>query len=99
MSISSVHFFVYILMNHKRNVVYIGITRNLIKRVWEHKNDLISGFTKTYRVHDLIYYEVFADPTAAIAREKQLKKWTRKKKNALIAKMNPTLKDLYPTLV
>jgi len=86
-------------MNHKRNVVYIGITRNLVKRVWEHKQDLVGGFTATYKVHTLVYFEVFEDPQSAIQREKQLKKWSRQKKNALIATINPTLKDLYPSII
>ena len=86
-------------MNHKRNVVYIGITRNLVKRVWEHKQDLVEGFTATYKVHTLVYFEVFEDPQSAIQREKQLKKWSRQKKNALIATINPTLKDLYPSII
>jgi len=92
-------FFVYILSNFKRNVLYIGITRNLVKRVWEHREGLVNGFSKLYKVHDLLYYEIFEDSLSAIEREKQLKRWSRKKKNALIAKINPTLKDLYPTIM
>ncbi|MFH1601501.1 MAG: GIY-YIG nuclease family protein [Candidatus Shapirobacteria bacterium] len=88
-------FFVYILSNFKRNVLCIGVTSNLRKRVWEHRQDLVQGFTKKYQVHDLLYYEVFTDSMLAIAREKQLKKWNRRKKNALIATTNPKLKDLY----
>ena len=93
------YFFVYILSNYKRNVLYIGITGNLIKRVWEHKKELVEGFSKKYHVHDLVYFDVSDDPQTAVQREKQLKKWSRKKKNALIAKLNPTLKDLYPTII
>jgi len=92
-------FFVYILSNFKRNVLYIGITRNLLKRAWEHREGLVNGFSKLYKVHDLLYYEIFEDSLSAIEREKQLKRWSRKKKNALIAKINPTLKDLYPTII
>jgi len=93
------YFFVYIMSNFKRNVLYIGITNNLAKRAWEHKNNLVEGFTMKYQVHDLIYYEVFENPQIAIEREKQLKKWGRKKKNALIAKLNPELEDLYSSIV
>ena len=93
------YFFVYMMSNRKRNVLYTGITGNLIKRVYEHKQGLYGGFTAEYNVSDLLYYEVYEDPKYAIEREKQLKRWTRKKKNALIAKINPTLKDLYPTLI
>lgn len=91
--------YIYLLGNFKRNVIYIGVTRDLVKRVWEHKNDLVPGFTKTYQVHDLLYYEIFDDPKTAIEREKQVKGWNRRKKNALIASINPNLKDLYPTII
>lgn len=92
------YFCVYILSNYERNVLYIGVTSNLLKRIWEHKEELREGFTSNYKVHDLVYYEFFEDPVSAIEREKQLKKWSRKKKDELIAKMNPTLKDLYSTI-
>jgi putative endonuclease len=92
-------FYVYILSNHKRTVLYIGVTNNLVKRVGEHRQDLVEGFTKTYRVHDLIYFETYKDSLTAIEREKQIKNWTRRKKNALISLLNPTLKDLYPEIV
>ena len=87
------------MSNRKRNVLYIGITGNLTKRVYEHKEGIYEGFTAIYKVKDLLYYESYDDPNTAIAREKQLKNWSRRKKNALIAKTNPTLKDLYPTLI
>jgi len=93
------YFFVYILSNFKRNVLYTGVTSNLLRRVWEHKEGIVEGFTNDYQVHDLLYFETFDDPKTAIAREKQIKNWTRRKKNVLIAKQNPTLKDLYSTLV
>ena len=92
-------FYVYILSNHKRNVLYIGVTGNLIKRVYEHKKELVEGFTEQYKVHDLLYYETYDFVIEAIAREKQLKNWSRRKKNVLIAKSNSTLKDLYPSLL
>lgn len=86
-------YFVYILRNRSGNF-YIGITSNLIKRVWEHKNKLVKGFTEKYNIDILIYYEIYNDPQAAIGREKQLKKWNRKKKIILIAKMNPKFEEL-----
>jgi putative endonuclease len=95
----SQQFFVYVLSNFKRNVLYIGVTNNLIKRVWQHKNDLIKGFTEKYQAHNLVYFELFEDPQNAIKREKQLKNWSRKKKDALITKNNPMLKDLYLTII
>ena len=87
------------LSNYKRNVLYIGVTGNLVKRIWEHKEELVEGFTKKYHIHDLVYFEFFDNPESAIKREKQLKKWSRKKKNTLVAKLNPTLKDLYFTII
>ena len=92
-------YFVYVLGNFKRTVLYIGVTGNLIRRVWEHKNDIVAGFSQKYRVHDLLYYEVFPNPTLAIEREKQLKRWNREKKNNLIVTFNPTLIDLYSTII
>ena len=91
-------YYVYILSNYLKTVLYTGITNDLCKRVWEHKEELIPGFTRKYHVHNLIYYELFSDPVSAIEREKQLKGWNRRKKNALILKMNPHLDDLYPKL-
>jgi len=91
-------YFVYILSNYLNTVLYTGITNNLCKRVWEHKQEFVPGFTKKYHLHNLIYYEQYLDPLTAIEREKQLKRWNRKKKNKLIDKMNPALKDLYPGL-
>ena len=90
-------YYVYILRNKSGNF-YIGITSNLIKRVWEHKNKLVKGFTEKYNIDILIYYEMYSDPETAIAREKQLKNWNRKKKINLIVKMNPKFEELviYP---
>ena len=73
---------------------YIGITSNLVKRVWEHKQKLVDGFTKKYNVNTLIYYEIYEDPETAITREKQLKNWNRKKKIILITRMNPKFEEL-----
>jgi putative endonuclease len=86
-------YYVYIMASRSR-VLYTGITNDLIKRVFEHKNRLIGRFTKKYNVINLVYYEVADDVQAAIQREKQVKGWLRKKKIALIEAMNPEWKDL-----
>lgn len=93
------NYYIYILSNFTKTVLYTGVTNNLIYRVWQHKQNLVEGFTKKYSVHYLVYYEIFGDPQSAIEREKQIKSWSRKKKNELIRKFNPTLKDLYYDLV
>ena len=85
---------VYILANKTNSTVYIGVTGDLMRRVQEHRNDLIEGFTKRYHVHKLVYYETFQDVQEAIAREKQLKGWRRARKDALIESVNPTWADL-----
>jgi putative endonuclease len=87
-------YFVYILSNWNDSVLYIGITSNLPRRLYEHRNHLADGFTKKYNVHKLVYFEDTNDVHAAIAREKQLKGWRREKKNALISKPNPQWLDL-----
>ena len=87
-------YFVYMLTNTNNTTLYIGVTNNLARRVYEHKNQLVSGFTKQYNLHKLVFFESTTDVYAAIAREKQLKGWTRAKKNALIEKENPTWEDL-----
>jgi len=92
-------YYIYILSNFKRNVIYVGVTNNLQKRVWEHKQNLVEGFSKKYKVHDLIYFETFSDPISAIKREKQIKSWSRGKKDELIKKLNPQLKDLYQEII
>ena len=86
--------FVYILSNWSDSVLYIGITSNLPRRLYEHRNHLADGSTKKYNVHKLVYFENTNDVHAAIAREKQLKGWRREKKNALISKSNPQWLDL-----
>ena len=87
-------YFVYILSNWDDSVLYIGVTSDLEKRLYEHRNHLVDGFTKKYNVHKLVYFEESSDVKSAIAREKQLKGWTRRKKNELIKKNNPEWKDL-----
>jgi len=91
--------YVYILTNKNNTVLYIGITSNLIKRVYEHKADLVEGFTNKYKTHKLIYYEIFDEIVTAITREKQIKGWLRSKKVALIEKTNPKWDDLYKSIV
>lgn len=87
-------YYVYILTNKNNNVLYAGITSNLIKRIYEHKNKLVDGFTKKYNVNKLVYYEIYDDPENAINREKTIKNLLRIKKIALIRAKNPEFKDL-----
>lgn len=87
------------MSNYDRKVIYVGITNDLIKRAYQHKNDQADGFTKKYKLHYLVYYEIFDNPTSAIEREKQIKSWNRPKKNKLISEFNPKLIDLYPNLL
>ena len=92
-------YYVYILASKKKGTLYIGVTSNLVKRIYEHKNDLVDGFTKEYAVHNLVYFEVTESVESAIAREKQLKKWNRAWKIRLIEKNNPEWQDLYTELI
>jgi putative endonuclease len=87
-------YYVYMVSNWWHNVLYIGVTNSLEKRMWQHKNKTISGFTKKYNCDQLVYFEVFERIESAIAREKQLKGWIRTKKDALIARLNPEWNDL-----
>lgn len=87
-------YFVYILSNNSKTL-YIGVTNNLERRIYEHKNKLIDGFTKRYNITKLVYYELFGEAALAISREKQLKGWLRKRKIELIESMNPEWKDLF----
>jgi putative endonuclease len=86
-------YYVYIMTNRSRTL-YTGVTNNLMRRVYEHKNKLIDGFTKKYNVTRLVHYELTSEVTSATAREKQIKGWLRKKKIALIESTNPHWKDL-----
>lgn len=81
--------YVYLLTNKHNNVLYTGVTNNLIRRIYEHKNKLVKGFTQKYNVDRLVYYEVCSGIIVAIEREKQIKGWSRKKKNDLINALNP----------
>ena len=87
-------FFVYMMTNKSRVVIYTGVTSDLTGRVWEHQNAVMKGFTSAYKVNRLVYYEDYDDPLDAIAREKQIKGWRRSKKNALVETMNPKWTDL-----
>jgi putative endonuclease len=87
-------FYVYILANRHRNVLYVGVTNNLKRRLFEHRNNVNKCFTSRYNVHDLMHYEVFERIILAIKREKQIKKWYRYQKDALISKSNPEWRDL-----
>ena len=92
-------YYVYILSSSKNGTLYIGVTSDLIKRVYEHQQGFISSFTKRYKVHKLVYFETTPDINSAIAREKQLKKWKRQWKIELIERHNPNWNDLYPDLL
>ncbi len=87
-------YYVYILTSPNNRVMYIGVTNNLERRVWEHKSKAVSGFTQKYNVTKLVYFEECSDIMSAIAREKQIKGWLRKKKDALVEVTNPEWKDI-----
>ena len=90
---------VYILANRRNGTLYCGVTSNLVKRVWEHRNDVVDGFSRRYGVHLLVFYELYESMEVAIAREKQIKAGSRLKKLRLIESMNPEWEDLYGGIV
>ena len=90
--------YIYILSNQRNTVLYVGVTSNLVKRIWEHKQKLVKGFTYKYNVDKLVYYEIFENIEMAIQREKQLKGGSRKQKEELINSLNSEWKDLYSSL-
>ncbi|MCP4160632.1 MAG: GIY-YIG nuclease family protein [Deltaproteobacteria bacterium] len=90
---------VYIVANKKNGTLYIGVTSNIVKRVWEHKNKVFEGFTKQHNVNILVYYEIHQTMENAITREKKVKKWNRKWKLDLIEKENPDWIDLYDKII
>jgi putative endonuclease len=92
-------YYVYILASKKKGTLYIGMTSNLLRRVCEHRNNSVDGFTRKYSVHKLVYYEATDDIESAITREKQLKKWKRDWKTEMIEKCNPEWNDLYDGLL
>jgi len=93
------NYYVYIMASRRNGTLYVGVTNDLVRRVYEHKHDLIKGFTSKYGVHQLVYFEQTADVLSAIKREKQIKSWNRKWKLELIEAMNPEWVDLYEGLV
>ncbi len=92
-------YYVYVLASQRNATLYVGVTSNLIKRIWEHKNKAIKSFTQKYNVDKLVYFEQYHDPENAIKREKRLKKYDRRWKLELIEKENPEWRDLYTDLV
>ena len=92
-------YYVYIMTNKYNKVLYTGITNNLTRRVYEHKNNIVEGFTLKYKVHKLVYYDYTENVMSAIEREKQIKGWSRCKKIELIESMNPKWEDLYDKIL
>ncbi len=92
-------YYVYILASKKNGTLYVGVTNDLIRRVYEHKNNLVEGFTKKYKVHRLVHFEATSDVKAAIYREKCIKKWKRAWKITLIEEQNPEWNDLYYEII
>jgi len=93
-------YYVYILANATNVAIYTGVTNNLIRRVFEHKENADpKSYTAKYKIHKLVYYETTTDVKAALEREKQIKDWNRKRKNQLVESMNPTWRDLYPEII
>jgi len=97
-SFNQKQYYVYIMTNKRNNVLYTGITSDLKKRIWEHKEKIAKGFTEKYNINKLVYFEIYNDPENAIVREKQIKAGSRDRKIELIRKINPEWKDLYSEL-
>lgn len=95
---SSRNYYVYLITNWNNKVMYVGVTSDLRRRVYEYKNKLITGFTEKYNLHKLVYFEETQDINSAITREKEIKRWRRDKKNQLVHKANPKWKDLSDAL-
>ena len=91
-------YYLYILASGRRGTLYIGVTNDLVRRVYEHRNDTVLGFTRKHRIHRLVYYEIHEDIHEAIAREKRMKRWVRAWKIELIEKQNEDWHDLWPAL-
>lgn len=92
-------FYIYILSSKKNKTLYVGVTSNLVKRVYEHKQDFVEGFTKKYKIHNLVYFEETNTAEEAIRKEKQIKAWRRAWKVELIEKNNPKWEDLYKNII
>jgi len=90
---------VYLLASRPDGVIYLGVTSNIVKRVWQHKNAFVDGFSKKYKVHDLVWFEPHSSMESAIMREKRIKKWRRAWKVALIEECNPEWRDLYGEII
>lgn len=90
---------VYILASRRNGTLYVGVTSDLVKRVWEHRNDMVAGFTQRYRVHSLVWFEQHDTMESAISREKAIKEWKRRWKLELIEQLNPNWRDLYGDIV
>ncbi len=93
------YYYIYILASKPYGTLYMGVTSDLVRRIWEHRNDFVESFTKKYGVHILVYYEQCESIESAITREKQLKKWKRRWKLDLVEKTNPGWKDLYNDII
>jgi putative endonuclease len=93
------HYYVYILASSLYGTLYVGVTNDLVRRAWEHRNDVIEGFTQQYGVHRLVWYEIHDSPYDALTREKQIKKWNRDWKVNLIQRSNPDWVDLYQSII
>ena len=91
-------YYVYMLTNRTNRILYIGVTKNIVRRLYEHQQEVVEGFSKRYHLHKLVYFEEYSYMADAISREKQLKRWTRAQKNALIAQQNPLWDDLSQTV-
>ncbi len=91
--------YVYIMASKRNGTIYVGVTSDLVKRVWQHKNHIVKGFTDRYKVNQLVYYEVWQDELGAIQREKTLKHYGRNKKKDLIESFNPLWQDLYEVII
>ena len=92
------NYYTYIMASKRNGTLYIGVTSDLVKRSYQHRNNLVDGFTQKYKIHDLVYFEHHGNILSAIQREKRLKEWQRKWKLALIEKDNPGWRDLYPDI-
>lgn len=99
MYVSGKYYYVYFMTNYSNKVLYVGVTNNLIRRAYEHKNHCVEGFTDRYNVVKLVYFEVFENIEEAISREKSVKNLVRRKKNDLVNKNNPYWKDLYNEII
>jgi putative endonuclease len=91
-------YYIYLITNQNNTAIYTGVTSNLTKRIWEHKNKLLKGFTQRYNINKLVYYEIYDNPENAITREKQIKAGSRKNKVDLIKSINPEWKNPYDSL-